>query len=142
MLERLNHDEQRALMELMVYVAKADGKVEAIETVLLEQYPYLLEIDLTEVEGDFSPEELAPQFDSAEDRIIALQELLRLAHLTGVFNTDEQSAMLDVASVFGMPINLLRELEAWVVEGIQWTLRGEELLEKGRSVVRLNRQEV
>ncbi len=50
--------------------------------------------------------------------------------------------MLDVASVFGMPINLLRELEAWVVEGIQWTLRGEELLEKGRSVVRLNRQEV
>ena len=139
MLERLNRNEQRALMELMLYMAKADGKVEEIETILLEQYADLFAIDLTELEGDFAPEELAPHFESPEARIVVLQELLRLAHLNGVFNTDEQSAMLEVASLLGVPLHLLREIETWVVEGIQWTLRGEDLLEKGRELVRVNR---
>lgn len=138
MLERLNENEQRALMELMVYMAKADGRVEEVEAILLEQYAGIFAMDLTELEGDFGPEELAPHFDSPESRIIVLQELLRLAHLNGVFNTDEQSAMLEVASLLGVPLDLLREVETWVVEGIQWTLRGEKLLEKGREVVRVN----
>ncbi len=130
MLERLSPNEQRVLMELLVYMARADGQVADAEREVLHQYADLVRVDFDEIDGDLSPEELVPHFTSPESRVIVLAELFRLSHLDGLFSDGEQSAILEIASLMGVPMMLLREIEQWVVEGLQWVWRGEEILEQ------------
>ena len=137
MLDRLAPAQQEALMELLIVMAKADGKVKDIEREILEQYADLVDVDFSSLTGEKTIEELTSLFDTAESRVIVLQELIRICHLDGLFVDDERSAIVDVAAMFGVPMSLLQELENWVVEGLRWSLRGEELLEEAAEVVRL-----
>jgi hypothetical protein len=129
MIERLEADEQKALLELLIFMAKADGKVADIEQEILQNYATLVEIDFAELAGDRSPEELIPQFHSYVSRAIVLQELLRLSHLDGLFSEGEQSAIIEIAALMGFPLDLVQRLDAWVVDGLKWVWRGEELLD-------------
>lgn len=135
MLDRLNENEQRALMELLIYMAKLDGQVEEIERWLLDQYADLIRVDFTGLEGDLTPEELVPQFQSPASRVIVLQELFRICHLDGMFTAGEQSAILDIASMMGVPMDLLRKIETWVIDGLRWVGQGEALVEEAETVV-------
>ena len=129
MIERLEADEQKALLELLIFMAKADGKVADIEQEILQNYATLVEIDFAELAGDRTPEELIPKFHSHVSRAIVLQELLRLSHLDGLFSEGEQSAIIEIAALMGFPLDLVQRLDAWVVDGLKWVWRGEELLD-------------
>jgi len=84
MLDQLTPEEQRALMELLIHLAKSDGGIEDIEEEILEQYADIVDVDFDSLEGDLGLDELIPQFESPLSRVIVLQELLRLAHLDGI----------------------------------------------------------
>lgn len=134
MLDRLSSEEQHALMELLVYVAKADGVVQGIEDEVLHDYADLLEIDFEDIDGNLTPDELIPQFDGPGSYVAVLQELLRLSHLDGRFSANEKSAILDVANRMGIQSPMLQKIDEWVIDGLQWMLRGEELVDEAEEL--------
>lgn len=135
MLDRLSRNEQRALLELLVHLAKSDGKIEEAEREILEMYADLVDVAPSEIEGDYSLEDLVPQFESPASRVIALQELFRLSHLDGWFGESEQSEILEVGAMMGVPMELLQKIELWVLDGLNWVQRGEDLLDEADEVV-------
>lgn len=116
------------LMELLVAMAKVDGRIVALENEVIEDYANLLEVPLDEISGDFSIAELAPYFDTPASRVTAIQELCRLARLDGDFAAEERDAILEVAGLMGVPESLVSRIDAWVVEGMQWVAQGEDLI--------------
>lgn len=128
MLDRLSPNEQKALMELLIFMAKTDGAIDDIEGVVLKQYADLVNVDFDLLEGDLTPEVLAPQFERPASKVIALQEVFRLGHLNGMFTDGEQSAVLEVGAQMGMPMELLRKIETWVLDDLRLTVRAEELI--------------
>ncbi len=138
MIELLTDDEQHALLELMACLARADGRLHDIERELLADYAELFNVQLGDVicdcEAD-SLETLAAQFQRPESRIIVLQELLRLAHLDGIFKKDEKALILKVAGLMGVPPEFLKKIDDWVLAGIEWTLDGERLLDQASTVL-------
>lgn len=134
MLELLNEDEQKALMELLCYMAKADGRVDDFEEEILGQYADLVDVDFSTLCGTMTPEELIPTFNNMVSRVIVLQELLRLSHLDGFFSDDEQSAILDLAAMMKIPMSMLERVDQWVQDGISWSMRGEDILEEAEEL--------
>jgi tellurite resistance protein len=131
MIDRLNSDERVALLELMTCLAKTDGKMTEVSQEVLREYAELLEVDPADIDSDTTPEELVPQFQSPASRVVALQEVFRLANLDGVFTIGEESAILDIASLMGFPMEFVQRVEQWVLDGLEWTLTGEKLIEEG-----------
>jgi len=129
MIERLEADEQTAMLELLIYMAKADGKVADIEQEILQNYATIVEIDFAGLSGERTPQELIPRFHSHVSRAIVLQELLRLSHLDGLFSEGEQSAIIDIAALMGFSMGLVQRFDEWVVDGLRWVWRGEDLLD-------------
>ena len=136
MLERLTQDEQRALMELLSYLAKADGSVADVEREVLQQYANLVSIELDEITGTYAPEELVKIFHSTTSKVIVLEELMRMAYIDDMFTDSEQSVILDIAELLGVPLPLLRQIEDWVLDGLRWIDKGEELLLQAESMMR------
>ncbi len=135
MLERLNKHERRCLMELLVYLSKADHTVMEAKREMLREYSELLEVELNTLDKTLGPEELVPQFQNPASRVVVLQELFRLARLDGDFTIIEQSVLLDIASMMGFPMDLVQKIENWVVDGMEWTLQGEDLLEEAAHTI-------
>ncbi|MFM1921562.1 MAG: hypothetical protein RLZZ303_3196 [Candidatus Hydrogenedentota bacterium] len=128
MIDRLSNQQRLMLMELLVAMAKVDGRIVTLENEVIEDYANLLEVPLDEVSGDFSIAELAPYFDTPASRVTAIQELCRLARLDGDFAAEERDAILEVAGLMGVPERLVSRIDAWVVEGMQWVAQGEDLI--------------
>lgn len=128
MIDRLSNQQRLMLMELLVAMAKVDGRIVALENEVIEDYANLLEVPLDEISGDFSIAELAPYFDTPASRVTAIQELCRLARLDGDFAAEERDAILEVAGLMGVPESLVSRIDAWVVEGMQWVAQGEDLI--------------
>lgn len=130
MIELLNTDEQRVMLELLLYVAKSDGKVEDVEQELLENYATLVELDFSSLSGNLTPAELIPLIPGAVSRAIVLQELLRLSHIDGILSKGERTAILSIADQMGFPDAVVHKLDEWVVEGLRWVWRGEDILDE------------
>ncbi len=135
MIDRLNRDERLAMMELLWYIAKTDGNTPEVYQELLREYAELLEVDPGEIDGELTPEELVPQFQNPASRVVVLQEVFRLAQLDGVFTIGEESVILDIASLMGFPMEFVQRVEQWVIDGIEWTLKGEKLIDESRRIV-------
>lgn len=129
MIERLNADEQRVMLELLIHIARADGRVADIEQEILENYASLVEVDFASLSGTEEPAALIARLHGAASRAIVLQELLRLTHLDGILNEGERAAIFSIAEQMGFPDEVVHQLDAWVVDGLRWVLRGEELME-------------
>lgn len=130
MIELLNTDEQRVMLELLLHIAKSDGTVKDVEQEILENYATLVDVDFASLSGDHSPADLLPQVPSAVSRAVILQELLRMSHLDGIISQGEQAAVLAVAGEMGFPEEVVHRLDEWVVEGLRWVWKGEDLLDE------------
>ena len=126
MIERLTTDEQRVMLELLIYIAKSDGKVVDIEREILENYAVLVDIPFSELRNDMTPEEMVAQLPTMVSRAI----VLRLSHMDGIFTDRERKAILAIAKVMEVPLEMVHKLDEWVVEGLRWIWRGEDLLDE------------
>jgi tellurite resistance protein len=130
MIELLNTDEQRVMLELLLHIAKSDGTVKDVEQEILENYATLVDLDFSSLNGTLTPAELLPQVPGAVSRAVILQELLRMSHLDGIISQGEQAAVLAIASEMGFPEEVIHRLDEWVVEGLRWVWKGEDLLDE------------
>lgn len=130
MIELLNTDEQRVMLELLLHIAKSDGTVQDVEQEILENYATLVDLDFSSLNGNLTPAELLPQVPGAVSRAIILQELLRLSHLDGIISQGEQTAIRAIAGEMGFPEEVIHRLDTWVVEGLRWVWEGEDILDE------------
>ena len=140
MIDGLSKEEKLALLELMGCLAHADGRIDDIERELLADYAELFNIQLADVTCPCDTKNLdsmVAQFQNPESRVIVLQELLRVAHLDGFFNNDEKSLIMHVATLMGVPPDFLDRIDKWVLDGIEWMIQGEELLDSATTEIRL-----
>jgi tellurite resistance protein len=130
MIELLNTDEQRVMLELLLHIANSDGTVKDVEQEILENYATLVDLDFSTINGNLTPADLIPQIPSAVSRAIVLQELLRMSHLDGIISQGENAAILAIAGQMGFPDSVVHRLDEWVVEGLRWVWEGEDILDE------------
>ncbi len=134
MIDNLTIAQRLMLLELLVAMTKVDGSIATAEGEMLEGYAELMDLSLEDVSGDMSIAELAPYFDTPESQVTAIQELCRIARLDGDFAESEREAILDVAARMGMPAKLVGKIDEWVVEGMRWVERGDELVREAAAL--------
>lgn len=137
MLARLTGEQRKSLMELLIYLAKSDGHVDIVDKQILNQYAHLNGVQDCAFRTDASLRELVAPFHSVASRIAVIAELLRLSHSHPFFADEEQSAIVDVAALLGIPMDLLAKVEEWVMERLEVESRASELIEEAKEVVRV-----
>lgn len=128
MIDTLSEEQRHMLMEMLLALARTDGRIVSLETEVIGEYAELLEVDLADLSGTLEIVDLAPFFDTPGSKVTVLQELCRLARLDGDFAGSEQQAILDVATAMRVPEAMVAQIDGWVVEGMEWVARGEDLI--------------
>jgi len=140
MLAKLTREQRKALMELLIHLARSDGRVDDVEKNLLYQYAHLNGVESCELRNDRKLEELVAPLESAASRVVVISELLRLRHAHAFFAAEETSAIVDAAAVLGVPMDLLPRIEEWVMDDLELADRAEELLAEAEAVVHVDPQ--
>jgi hypothetical protein len=67
-------------------------------------------------------------FQHQRTRLLLIQELVVLAHLDGRYGSEERAFVGDACRHFGVSDGRREQIEDWVLEGVLWMRRGEDLL--------------
>ncbi len=137
-VDNLTPEQQQALFDLAVQLAGADGEFSEEEKRYLNAYMahFGIDIDFERAERR-SLDELADVFDTQESRVIALQQLIRLAYKDGHFSEEERDKVFALAQKMGLndPEFMMR-LERWVRQLFDWFWEGEQLIEEAAQIGR------
>jgi len=137
-VDNLTPEQQQALFDLAVQLAGADGEFSEEEKRYLNAYMahFGIDIDFERAEKR-TLDELAAVFDTQESRVIALQQLMRLAYKDGHYSDQERDKIFALAQKMGLndPEFMMR-LERWVRQLFDWFWEGEQLIEEAAHIVR------
>lgn len=128
-IERLTEHQRRALAHLMVTVAVVDGRLHIREREFIAGYLQRCAIEEDLIDDPQPVEVACAAFDSYAARVVALQELLRLAWIDLDFDETERAQIAFLATVMEVPAEVLEMVEQWVLDGYDWLLRGEAMLD-------------
>ena len=137
-VDNLTPEEQQALFDLAVQLAGADGEFSEEEKRYLNAYMahFGIDIDFERAEKR-SLDELAAAFRSQESRVIALQQLIRLAYKDGHFSDEERDKVFALAQKMGLnDPDFLMRVERWVRQLFDWFWEGEQLIEEASTLTR------
>ncbi len=126
-VNQLEDAEKSALLKLLIAIAKADGEISAEERDFLGMYAneYGIILDL---ESDIALESACTQISSYKGKVVAIQELVKIALSDGHYDSSERQGALVVSELLGIPVENFVQIEGWVLEGQRWVSQGEELL--------------
>ena len=137
-MDNLTPEQQQALFDLAVQLAGADGGFSEEEKRYLNAYMahFGIDIDFERAEKR-TLDELAAVFDTQESRVIALQQLMRLAYKDGHYSDQERDKIFALAQKMGLndPEFMMR-LERWVRQLFDWFWEGEQLIEEAAHIAR------
>ncbi len=128
-IERLTGPQRRALAHLMVTVAVVDGRLHVREREFIAGYLRRCGIEEDLIDSPQPVEVACAAFDSYAARVVALQELLRLACIDLEFDESEREQIAFLAALMEVPAEVLEMVEQWVLDGYDWLLRGEAMLD-------------
>ena len=69
-------------------------------------------------------------FTTEYDKLFFLQEAIQLCCVDGSYDDVEKREIAVIADELGINPDYLKEIYAWVLEGLEWKQRGEEMLAK------------
>jgi uncharacterized tellurite resistance protein B-like protein len=133
--ERLDSDERRSLLFLLVSVALADGKLTETEVRFVQRLALPIGAGVGDILAQLDSEPLDAHFDRLRARPlsarIAIVELLRIAHVDGIYAHVEQTTIYSYARRLRVPDQKVVQLEEWVER--EWRLEadGKRLVEVG-----------
>lgn len=125
----LNEVEKNALMSLLVDISKADGSLDDSELEFLSAYSVENGIKLN-LEEDVPLAEACKLIESAKGKIVALQEIVKLAIVDGQYDEAERKGALIIAGMLGISTSKFEEVEKWVLDGQQWVARGYQMIDE------------
>ena len=126
---QLTLDERQALMSLLVSIAKADGRLNEMEKEFLNYYAKANSINLN-LDEEISIDDACKLIKTQKGKIIALQEIIKIAFADGQYDENEKKGVRIIAQNFGVSESKLQEIEEWVQDGEEWANRGLELIKE------------
>jgi len=123
----LSSEEKKAIFQLLLAIARADGNLPKEEIDYLSAYAaeYSIHFDLN-MEPNL--EQACSQLRSFKSKIVAIQEIVKIALVDGHYDDAEKKGALIIANLLQLPTEKFEEIESWVIEGQKWVLKGEEML--------------
>lgn len=128
--DQLTAEQRQVVFDLAVMLANADHDVSEEERQYLKNFSEAFGIvyDLDKTNVNINNALMA--FSKRKDKIILLQELVKLSYKDGHFGQEEQENVFMIAQKIGLnDPELLIRIETWVREGFNWIYEGEEMLE-------------
>ncbi len=129
MLDRLTKEEQLSFLQLMVFIAKADGVISDEEAKFLDAHSKRLNIDWRSLDGQSDIKDVLSPVVQFASKMIILMELIKLSFADGMYSKDEQKGVKLIGEILRVPPGHVDLIENWVVRGIKWAKDGEALLE-------------
>lgn len=126
-VDLLEQKEKDALMMLLVDIAKADGTIDDSEMDFLSKYANEHGIDLN-LENNMSITDACHQISSHKAKVVAMQEIVKLAIVDGNYDDAEKAGAKAIAEMLNIESEKFKEIEKWVLDGQQWVQRGVEML--------------
>lgn len=127
---KLSQQQREALLQLLVYMAGVDYEITMEEEAFLIEWAkeWQLPLDLTP-EEDISEKQLLALFDTYAAKVIALQEIIKLAYQDGHYGEEERDKVKAFATRLGLAnYELLSEINKWVRVWFDWHYAGEQML--------------
>ncbi|MDR9498949.1 MAG: TerB family tellurite resistance protein [Hydrogenovibrio sp.] len=128
--DRLNNQQRQAVFDLAVMLAYADRELASEEEQYLRNFSEAFGIEYNLDKSDLKVDDLLKVFKNKHDRIILLQELIKLSYKDGHFGQEEQENVFTIAQKLGLnEPELFMRIEKWVREGFNWVYEGEDMLD-------------
>ena len=128
--DQLTPEQRQVVFDLAVMLAHADHDVSEEEQHYLKNFSEAFGIEYDLDKSDININNSLMAFISRRDKIILLQELVKLSYKDGHFGHEEQENVFMIAQKIGLnDPELLIRVEKWVREGVDWIFEGEQMLE-------------
>lgn len=120
-------------MKGIINLAKVEG-IHENEIVLFNQAMAALglsEETILELDDLIRDEEniVEVEFDSKKQGLFFLKEGIQLCYVDGHYGDKEKELIREKAFKLGISLEHVHKIEEWVLEGIEWSNRGDQLLE-------------
>ncbi|WP_220769229.1 TerB family tellurite resistance protein [Shewanella sp. MBTL60-007] len=126
-INQLSKNEKQALMSLLVDISKADGNLADSEINFLTAYAEENNIELNLSETP-SISEVCNKIESKKGKVVAIQEIIKLAIVDGNYDDSERSGAMTISELLKLPLSKFEEIESWVLDGEHWVNRGIQML--------------
>ena len=126
-VDQLREDEKKALMSLLIEISKADGDLAEQEIEFLSAYSAENKIALN-LDQDVSLPDACSLIKSNKGKIVAIQEIVKLAIVDGYYDEAERKGALAIAEMLGIQLVKFQEIEKWVLDGQQWVAQGLQMI--------------
>lgn len=126
-IEKLNMSEREALCQLIVSIAYIDGKVTDEENSFIKNYCLIAGVEKT-LSTEMNIERACEQLMGETSKIVALQEVVKIAVCDGTYDQSERQGAYRIAAALGVNEQKFLEIEKWVLDGHEWALKGEAML--------------
>lgn len=124
----LSSDEKVGLVKLLTVIAKADGNISKEERDFLSSYSTMHGVTV-DFDLDCRLNDACSLLKTHKAKIVAMQEIVKMALVDGQYDTSERSGALAIAKQLSLSQESFEEIENWVFEGQRWVQKGEEMLE-------------
>ena len=126
-IDQLSKNEKQALMSVLVDISKADGSLAEAEIEFLTSYAKENEIEL-DLDCIPSIKDACNEISSPKGKIIAIQEIVKLAIVDGHYDESERTGAITISELLQLPLTKFEEIESWVLDGEHWVNRGIQML--------------
>lgn len=121
-------------MKGLVCLAKADGVISEEESQYFIEAAYnmgLSEGQVEEIKNCMeSKERIQVSFDSMAEKALFFREAIQLCAIDVAYTKEEREEIQRLADMMDVDKALIQEIEAWVMEGMDWKKRGDELVNR------------
>lgn len=128
-VDQLSNNEKQALMYLLVDISKADGDLAESEVSFLSTYSSEHGVHL-DLEKDVSISNACNAIESGKGKVVALQEIVKLAIVDGHYDDSERKGAIVISEMLNVDLAKFEEIEKWVLDGQQWVNQGFQMLDK------------
>ena len=113
-LASLSDEQRRALLGLAHNVVVSDGLLDANEEFMLDEFKREMALNPSTPSGYLELDGIGAVFATRRARAIAMLNLLRLSHVDGAFEIEEECLLKDVADAFGIADAEFLLMNNWV----------------------------
>lgn len=114
----------------LILISKTDG-VEEEEKVFFEQAGMALQLDqnsIEEIESFWNKSDIEIEFENKQQSLFFLREAIQLCYVDNGYTDNEKCMILKLAKMLEVNEEIVNKIEEWVVEGIKWSKKGEQII--------------
>ncbi len=116
----------------LIKLSKVDGQVSDNEKIFFNSAAISLgleEADIAQLNQYWDVEMPPLGFETKREGLFFLREAIQLCHADGRYGDEEKVMIKAFSSELNVKPDTLAQIENWVEEGIQWSLRGQDLID-------------